>query len=264
MSSPESLREYLIELGYKNDEAGYRRFTDAIERSSKQLRVLSAGIEAGMVGLAVCLGKAAEGFEKLYYQSSRTGSSAKEIRAMGYAASQLGSSYDDAVQSLEAFSLKLRETNGGQEKLLRNFGVQTRDAKGNLRDTVDLLREFDAALSKKYGGPGSRTYGTRLAYERQAGISEQFARALANPEFEKQFRERERIDKAFGIDNEAIENAKNFSQEIRHLKTEPLGARRFWPGPVLMSLNRAGDPPALPATGSTHFLTGVLCKQAAG
>src|ERR1019366_5103562 len=216
------LKEFLVSLGWKNDEASYRRFNDTIEQSTKGILVFGAGIEGAMLSLYHFLDKAAAGFEKLSYKASLAGTTTQSIRDIGFAASQTGSSFDEAVAAVEAFSAKLRETGGGQEAMLKRFHVQTRETNGELRDSVILMREYDAALKKEFpGGSGSLGYATRLQFEKDSGLPETFARSLNNPELQKWIDDSKKRAEAFGLnDPKNVENAKNFELAIRGLKNE--------------------------------------------
>lgn len=59
-------------------------------------------------------------------------------QAIGYAASQAGSSAEAARGSLESLSRFMRN-NPGAEGFLNRLGVQTRDASGNMRDMASIF-----------------------------------------------------------------------------------------------------------------------------
>src|ERR1019366_8721589 len=111
---------------------------------------------------------------------------------------------------------------GGQEAMLKRFHVQTRETNGELRDSVILMREYDAALKKEFpGGSGSLGYATRLQFEKDSGLPETFARSLNNPELQKWIDDSKKRAEAFGLnDPKNVENAKNFELAIRGLKNE--------------------------------------------
>lgn len=91
--------------------------------------------------------KVARSFDSLYWASQRTGASVQNIRALSYAVSQLGGSYDGTRSAIEAFGQHLR-SNPGYSSMLRSLGIATTE-NGKMRDQVDILRDLGKVLSTK-------------------------------------------------------------------------------------------------------------------
>lgn len=133
------IKSFLVSLGFKVvDET---KFVDTIKRAEKVATQLGTALEALATAAVAAVTTVSEKFESLYYASQRVRSSVANIRAFDYAVSQLGGTAAGARASLEGFGDFLR-SNPAAEGLLRGLGIQTRDARGNLRQTTDLLAEF--------------------------------------------------------------------------------------------------------------------------
>jgi hypothetical protein len=86
MAGTNVLKEFLISVGFKIDENGYRRFNESLTSISKGAieigkRFAAAGaatVAAGTV-IGAALDAAAKPMEALYFAAQRTGASAKEL-----------------------------------------------------------------------------------------------------------------------------------------------------------------------------------------
>ncbi|HEY8124530.1 MAG TPA: hypothetical protein VIF88_03810, partial [Methylocystis sp.] len=145
--SADVIKEFLVSLSFSKDESGYRKTMDSIESLSKQALALGVALEAAAITSIGVVHRIASGFESLYYASSRVNASAANINAFKYAIANLGGTAEGALSSLENFSRKLREA-PGNEALLRQWGVQTRDAQGRMRDSTEMMK--DLAHSQRF------------------------------------------------------------------------------------------------------------------
>jgi hypothetical protein len=108
---------------------------------------MGVAVEAAALTVVGFTTKIASGLDKLYWQSQRTGATSNNIRAIGYAFSQAGGSVEGFNGTLDNLARFLRSTPGA-EGFLRNLGIQTRDANGNLRDTAQLVTLVGDKLAK--------------------------------------------------------------------------------------------------------------------
>jgi hypothetical protein len=160
--SSDVIKEFLIRLGYKVDSTGERKFIDGVKNVTQEAQKLGLAAAAAATAVAAAVTKMASQLEDLYFMSHRTGASAANIKALGYAASQMGSSVEGARGSIESLAKFLRENPGG-EGLLGSIGVQTRDVNGALRDTTDIMQDIGKRLA---GMPQYRA----IAYANVFGI----------------------------------------------------------------------------------------------
>ncbi|MFV9038960.1 lytic transglycosylase [Serratia fonticola] len=143
----ETIKDFLISLGFDIDEAGSRKFESVVTGATLNAIKLGAAVEGAALAIVGYTTKIASSLDKLYWQTQRTGATANNIRAIGYAFSQSGGSIEGFNGTLENLARFLRSTPGG-EGFLRNLGIQTRDANGNLRDTAELVTLVGDKLAK--------------------------------------------------------------------------------------------------------------------
>lgn len=147
MSSAETLRDFLVSLGFDVDESGAKKFTSVLGDVTSKAMKAGAAIEAAALTIVGFTAKISDGLDKLYWQSQRTGATANNIRSLGYAVKQAGGDVNGFSQSVERLASFLRNNPGG-EGFLRNMGIQTRDANGRLRDTASLVALLGDKLAK--------------------------------------------------------------------------------------------------------------------
>ncbi len=143
----ETIKDFLISLGFDIDEAGGRKFESVVSGVTMNAIKMGAAVEAAALTVVGFTTKIASGLDRLYWQSQRTGATANNIRAIGYAFSQAGGSLEGFNGTLDNLARFLRSTPGA-EGFLRNLGIQTRDAAGNLRDTAQLVTLVGDKLAK--------------------------------------------------------------------------------------------------------------------
>ena len=143
----ETIKDFLVSLGFQVDEAGARKFDAVIAGTTAQAVKLGVAVEATALSVVAFTAKIASGLDQLYWASQRTGATVAGIQAIGYAASQAGSSAEAARGSLESLSRFMRN-NPGAEGFLNRLGVQTRDASGNMRDMASIFTGVGQQLNK--------------------------------------------------------------------------------------------------------------------
>ncbi len=143
----ETIKDFLISLGFDIDEAGGRKFESVVSGVTMNAIKMGAAVEAAALTVVGFTTKIANSLDRLYWQSQRTGATANNIRAIGYAFSQAGGSVEGFNGTLDNLARFLRSTPGA-EGFLRNLGIQTRDAAGNLRDTAQLVTLVGDKLAK--------------------------------------------------------------------------------------------------------------------
>ncbi|WP_176692779.1 hypothetical protein [Photorhabdus luminescens] len=143
----ETTKDFLGSLKFDVDEAGQSKFISVITEVTANVLKMGEEIKNAALTVINFTTQIANGLDKLYWQSQKTGATAEKIKAIGYAVSQAGGSVEGFNQSLEGFANFLHKNPGG-EGLLRNIGVQTRDVNGNLRDTASLVAQVGEQLSK--------------------------------------------------------------------------------------------------------------------
>ena len=142
----ETLKDFLISLGFKVDEAGARKFDAVVAGTTLKAIELGAKVELAAASVVAFTAKVASGLDNLYWASQRTGATVQGIKQIGFAVSQMGGSVDAARGSLESLAQFIR-TSPGAEGFLNRLGVQTRDASGNMRDMTTIFTGVGQRLS---------------------------------------------------------------------------------------------------------------------
>lgn len=168
--SADVIKDFLVSLGFKIDDAGMKKFTGGIESATLTVAKLGVTLEATALAVGAFTTKISSGLEDLYFASQRTQSSVANIQALGFAAAQMGSSAEAARGSLEGLARFMRTSPGG-EQFLKNLGIQTRDAKGQMRDTSLMLADIGQRLN-------NRPYYRAKVYGDFLGIDEKTLMAL--------------------------------------------------------------------------------------
>lgn len=148
-SGEQILKAYLVSIGYKIDEASYRKFKDNQEETTKRAKefreqlIKSAEIgAAALTALGASVIGVSSNLEKLFFASQRTGTSAKNLKAFSSAAEQVGVSTEDALNSVDSLARSIR-LNPGMLGLLKSLNVQPNTDKVQLLlDLVDRLRRL--------------------------------------------------------------------------------------------------------------------------
>lgn len=237
MADATVLKEFLVQLGFKVDPSGERRFLDSIGAATVKAVALGTAVTAtaGMVVAGVA--RIAENLEQLYFASQRTNASVENLQAVGFAAKQMGVDSAAALGAVESLARFLRNSPGG-EGLLKNLGVNTRDARGAMRDTVDLMGD----LGKKFA---SMPYYKAHAFAQALGIDEKTLMAMRSGmgEFQSEYKE---MLRAAGMDSQdAAKQSHGFMVELRtfgsafQILVQKIGASLM--GPMGASIRRARE-----------------------
>lgn len=135
----ETIREFLVALGYKQDEAALRKFEDGITKATKAVVTLATAVEATALTVAFGIQRFASNLEALYYASVRTGSSATQLQALDRWAQNFGASAGEALASVEGLAHALRMNEPGVVAFLEGVGIHVKHLKDGTVDASDAL-----------------------------------------------------------------------------------------------------------------------------
>lgn len=166
----ETIKDFLVSLGFAVDDAGAKKFDAVIAGVTGNVFKMAVAVEGAALTVTAFTAKIASGLDNLYWASQRTGASVAGIKALGYAASQTGSDAASAQGSLESLSRFMRN-NPGAEGFLNRLGVQTRDAKGNMKDMASVFSGVGDKLK-------SMPYYRANQYAQMLGIDENTLMAM--------------------------------------------------------------------------------------
>ncbi|MBV8159139.1 MAG: hypothetical protein JO278_15875 [Dyella sp.] len=205
----DTIREFLVSLGFKVDERGQKKFTDGVLAATLKVAELGIAVKTASAAVVASVTVIASQMEALYFASQRTGAAVENIQALGFAAAQMGSSAEAARGSLENLARFMRNSPGA-EGLITSLGVQTRAANGALRDTTEILSELGGKFA-------NMPYYRANAYAQALGIDEKTLMALR--EGMGQFGDdyKDMLAKAGMDSQEAAKSSHAFMNEVRAL-----------------------------------------------
>ncbi|EHE1281325.1 lytic transglycosylase catalytic [Salmonella enterica] len=169
-SNADTIKDFLVSLGFDIDQAGASKFEAVLKGVTANVMKVGAAVEGAALSIVGFTTRIANGLDKIYWASQRTGASVQGIKALGYAASQTGASAESAMSSLESLSRFVRN-NPGAEGFLNRLGLQTRDASGNMRDMAAIFTGVGQKLS-------SMPYYRANQYAQMLGIDENTLMAM--------------------------------------------------------------------------------------
>ncbi|ECO7484834.1 lytic transglycosylase [Salmonella enterica] len=207
----ETIKDFLVSLGFGIDEAGYEKFESVLAGVTANAIKTGLAVEGAALSVVAFTAKIASGLDNLYWASQRTGATVQGIQSIGYAVSQVGGSVDAARTSLESLSRFVRN-NPGAEGFLNRLGVQTRDASGNMRDMAAIFTGVGQKLS-------SMPYYRANQYAQMLGIDENTLMAMRRGvgSFSGQYNA---MAKAIGFNaDEAARSSNKFMTSLREFGT---------------------------------------------
>lgn len=166
----DTIKDFLVSLGFDIDQAGANKFEAVLKGVTANVLKVGAVVEGAALSIVGFTTQIANGLDKIYWASQRTGASVQGIKALGYAASQTGASAESAMSSLEGLAGFMR-SNPGAEGFLNRLGVQTRDASGKMRDMATIFTGVGQRLS-------SMPYYRANQYAEMLGLDENTLMAM--------------------------------------------------------------------------------------
>lgn len=166
----DTIKDFLVSLGFDIDQAGANKFETVLKGVTANVLKVGAVVEGAALSIVGFTTQIANGLDKIYWASQRTGASVQGIKALGYAASQTGASAESAMSSLEGLAGFMR-SNPGAEGFLNRLGVQTRDASGKMRDTAAIFTGVGQKLN-------NMPYYRAKQYAQMLGIDENTLMAM--------------------------------------------------------------------------------------
>lgn len=232
----ETIREFLVKVGFQVDSSSEQRFERSMGRATLRAELLGKAIAEAAEAVVRGATRIAAAFDDIYYASQRTQASVTNLKSLGYAVSQLGGTYQGAVQAIESFARNIR-SNPGYESLVRQLGVATRE-NGRLRDTVTMTRELAKVLAQK-------PYYIQKQYFEALGLDERTFMALQSGELVGYMEEYRKKQAALGVDQEqAARTGRDLTRSWRELglTMSTLGERLMVDvGPSIERVVRAFD-----------------------
>jgi hypothetical protein len=224
-SGAERLKEFYVALGFEVDEQQFRNFGKTIEKVTANIAEIGAAVAIAATLIDKNVTVIAARFEKLYYASSRTGSSVKNLEDIEYGAQQIGFQAGQATGQIESMTSALRSNPG----LAALFGTNDKDPTKQFTSIIDKLKAMD-------NGPFGHAIAAR--YAGMLGISEPdfVMYEKGNDKLKALMAERDKQFRDAGLDPDKVaQRSVDFQNDMRKLSAtvdiiETLIAERFMPG----------------------------------
>lgn len=97
----ETIEDFLVSLGSDIDQGGANKFEAVLKGVTANVLKVGAVVEGTALSIIGFTTQIANGLDKVYWASHRTGASVQGIKALGYAAEQTGASAESAMSSLD-------------------------------------------------------------------------------------------------------------------------------------------------------------------
>lgn len=207
----EVIKSFLVSLGFEVDSSGEKKFDATLAGVTLNAVKAGAAIEATALSVVAYTARIAVGLDKLYQASQRTGASVEGLQKLSYAVSQAGGSADAARASLEGMAAFVRN-NPGAEGFMNRLGIQTRDAKGNLRDMATIFTSVGQKLN-------SMPFYRARQYAQMLGIDDNTLMAMRRGlgQYSEQY---SAMAKAIGFDaNKAAVSSNRFMTSLKAFGT---------------------------------------------
>lgn len=146
----DTIKEFLVGLGFHIDEAGLKNFVDGITSASLRAAAFGAAVTAA-AGMAIAgVAAVAKETEELDLMAQRLNTTTSALDDFGDAAEIVGIDGDKANESLKALNKTVGEAALGVGRgkiILEKLGISAVDASGKVRSTTDVMADLQAKLS---------------------------------------------------------------------------------------------------------------------
>lgn len=195
----DSIKEFLVSIGYSFDEAGAKEWGKSLAKVTKAMAAIAAVVASAETAIIALVRRVTADLEATQWTADRAGSSAATLKSLDYALKQTGGGAITAP--VEALAAALRTT-PGLEGLLKRLGVAVREktAEGDrLRDTGEILLDFIDATKRV-------PYVVGYQYAEWFGISEKdYDHLRRNSEEIRRFAEADKAKaSAMGLDRKKL------------------------------------------------------------
>lgn len=193
----DKLKEYLVALGFRIDDASYKKFKSAVATTTKDVAALGAVTVSTATAIAVSVEEVARQYEGLYYASQRTRASVNDLKSYQFGMKQIGIEAGQSQAAIESFATAQR----------RNPGVKAFvGVSGGVGGTpTDQLLNFVEYQKKLYG---DAAYFVAATNAELAGIPEATFLQIWNnlPKLKAAQAEGKRLRKEAGLATDDLTN----------------------------------------------------------
>jgi hypothetical protein len=214
--SAEIIKEFLVGLGFKVDEAGLAKFSEGIASASLRVTALAAATTAAAGVIVAGVQKIAADFDQMDKLATQFRTTADAIDEFADAAGILGIKEETAVEGLRNLDRAIVDTSmdmGRAKAVFADLGITVKDAAGNLKPTTEVMAE----LAEKFKG---MERGKQIRVMERLGLDPSLLK-LFNADMVALRADVEAIDKAAGLDfGQAMAESKAFMEIWRAMQQE--------------------------------------------
>ncbi len=143
--SGDVIKEFLVSLGFKVDEAGMAKFSQGIASASLRITALATTATAAAGGIVMGVQKIAEEFYQLDKIATQFRTTADAIDEFSDAAVILGIKEETSIDSLKNLDRAIVDTSmglGRAKLVFEDLGISVEDAAGKLKPTTEVMAEL--------------------------------------------------------------------------------------------------------------------------
>jgi hypothetical protein len=209
----ETIKEFIVSLGFQIDEAGLSKFSQGITSTSIAIGAIGTAAVAAAGVITSFVAGVADKFDAIGDLADRVNTTADSIMRLGYVATLTGSSVQAANSSIENLSRIAGEAAlglGRGAQIFKSLGINAKDSNGELKDTSVLMGE----VSNKIKDMGR---GEQIAVLSKLGIDPTMINALTT-DVSGLAAEFDQLYKNAGVDaSQAAEQSGEFNDSMDRL-----------------------------------------------
>lgn len=214
--SAETIKEFLVGLGFKVDEAGLAKFSEGIASASLRVTALATAATAAAAGIVASVQHIASEYDQLDKLATQFRTTADAVDEFIDTAKILGLSDEKSIESLKNLDRAIVDTSMGMGRaklVFEDLGIKVTDAAGKLKPTTEVMGE----LAEKFK---DMERGKQLRIMERLGLDPALLKVF-NGDLAAISAELQEIDKAADFDFEtAIVESKAFMQIWRQMQQE--------------------------------------------
>jgi hypothetical protein len=200
------LHEFLMGLGFQVDERSERKFRGSVEVGTRAVRDLGLAATAALGAVGAATTGITSYFNDLYFASKRTGDSAKFMSSFSFAASQLGSSTQEAMAGLEGIGAFIRH-NPAALQFFRSNNISTASGSSEVMGIANLFRSRVAEM-KRHGASQGSVYALAHVWAGLFGIPDRLMLAMLSPNFNQYMQRDIALQKSLGLNLDDLRAAR--------------------------------------------------------
>lgn len=142
--SGETIKEFLVGLGFEVDEAGLKKFESGVKTATIAVAAIGAASVAAAGAVVAFVAGVADKLDSVGDAADRIGVTTEELMRLQYAAQLSGSSAEAATASMANLGRIAGEAVQGVgrgAKVFEDLGLSAKDASGKIKPTTQLLGE---------------------------------------------------------------------------------------------------------------------------